>query len=119
MRALALKTFTAPLAKTIATFHHLHPLAKVDLPPLVNDFHPNVNFILDKKHLFLLWHIHHIFYLVVLWVWCMNFCEIALSLRTLVVVLNFFFGDMWAHHSWSCSSIYIMFVCYIVTIGFG
>jgi len=36
--ALALSTFMAPLVKTIATLHHLHPLVEVDLPPFVNDF---------------------------------------------------------------------------------
>jgi hypothetical protein len=47
--ALAPDTFTTPLIKTIATLHHLHPLAEVDFPPFVNDFHPKMNFILDRK----------------------------------------------------------------------
>jgi hypothetical protein len=42
----------APLVETIATFQHLHPLAKVDLPPFVDDFHLEIDLVLD--HLFLL-----------------------------------------------------------------
>jgi len=28
-------------------FHHLHPLVEVDLPPFVNDFHPEMDLVLD------------------------------------------------------------------------
>ncbi len=38
----------APLAKTIATLHHVHPLVKVDIPPFVNYFHPKMDFIFDR-----------------------------------------------------------------------
>jgi len=38
----------APLAKTIAALHHVHPPAKVDIPPFVNYFHPKMDFILDR-----------------------------------------------------------------------
>jgi hypothetical protein len=31
------------------TFCHFHPLAKVDLPPFINDFHPKMNLVLDRK----------------------------------------------------------------------
>jgi hypothetical protein len=41
-----------------------------------------------------------------------------LFLMILQMILIFFW-DMWAYHSWSCSSINIMPTCYIVTIGFG
>jgi hypothetical protein len=49
MRALALSIHVAPLVKTIATFCHLHPLTEVDLPPFVDDFHPNIDIVLDIK----------------------------------------------------------------------
>jgi hypothetical protein len=48
----------------------------------------------------------------------MGFCVIVLSLMTLLMAL-IFFGDMWAYCSWSSSSINIMLVCCIATIGFG
>jgi len=31
------------------TFHHFHPLAEVDLPLFVKDFHPEMDFVLDKE----------------------------------------------------------------------
>jgi hypothetical protein len=49
MCALAPKTLATPLAKTIVALRHLHPLAKVDLPPFVDDFHPNTNLVLDRE----------------------------------------------------------------------
>jgi hypothetical protein len=47
--ALAPDTLATPLAKTIVAFRHLHPLAKVGLPPFVNDFHPETNLVLDRE----------------------------------------------------------------------
>jgi hypothetical protein len=76
MRALAPNTPMAPLAKTIVTLHHLHLLAKVNLPPFVNDFHSKMDLVLDKE--------------AILQVWCMNFCRIVLSLMTLLVALSYF-----------------------------
>ncbi len=49
MRAFAPNSFVAPLAKTIATFHHFHPLVEVDFPPFVNDFHLEIDCILDRN----------------------------------------------------------------------
>jgi hypothetical protein len=49
MCALAPNIHVAPLAETIVTIHHFHPLVGVDLPPFVNDFHPKINFVLDRK----------------------------------------------------------------------
>ncbi len=49
MCALAPNTFVAPSTKTIVTLCHLHPLAKVDLPPFVNNFHPETNLVLEKE----------------------------------------------------------------------
>jgi hypothetical protein len=37
----------APLVKTIVAFHHLHPLVDIDLPPFVDDFHLEMDFVLD------------------------------------------------------------------------
>jgi hypothetical protein len=39
----------APSVETIATFHHIHPLVEVDLPPFVNNFHPKMDLVLDKE----------------------------------------------------------------------
>jgi hypothetical protein len=39
----------APLAETITTIRHLHPLVGVDLPPFVDNFHLKINFVLDKE----------------------------------------------------------------------
>jgi hypothetical protein len=49
IRALAPYTNATPLAKTIATLHHFHPLVEVDLPPFVDDFNPKTNLVLDRK----------------------------------------------------------------------
>jgi hypothetical protein len=61
MCALAPNTLVAPLAKTIATLHHFHPLPEVDLPTHVNDFHPKTNLVLDRKaFIFALTHSPHL-----------------------------------------------------------
>jgi hypothetical protein len=52
MHALAPNTPTTPSTKTIAAFRHLYSLAKVDLPVFVDDFHPKMNFVLDKEAFF-------------------------------------------------------------------
>jgi len=49
MHALASNIFAALLATTILALRHLHPLAEVNLPPFVNDFHPKMDLVLDKK----------------------------------------------------------------------
>jgi hypothetical protein len=49
MRALVPNILVAPLAQTIMTFHHFYPLAEVDLPPFVEDFHPKMDFFLDRE----------------------------------------------------------------------
>jgi hypothetical protein len=49
MHALPPSTLVAPSIKTIATLRHFHPLADVDLPPFVDDFHPNTDLVLDRK----------------------------------------------------------------------
>jgi len=48
VRVLAPNTFTTPLVETITAFCHLHPLVEVDLPPFVNDFHLEMDFVLNK-----------------------------------------------------------------------
>jgi hypothetical protein len=58
---LAPNTLVTPLAETIATFHHLHPLPEVDLPPLVDNFHPKTNLVLDgEAFIFALTHSPHL-----------------------------------------------------------
>jgi len=49
MHALAPIIHVTPTIETIATLHHLHPLAKVDLPPFVNNFHPYMDLVLDRE----------------------------------------------------------------------
>jgi len=49
MHALASNIFVALSATTILALRHLHPLAKVNFPPFVNDFHPKMDLVLDKK----------------------------------------------------------------------
>ncbi len=49
MCALAPNTLATPLTKTIVAFCHLHPLAKVDLHPFVDNFHLETNLILDRE----------------------------------------------------------------------
>jgi hypothetical protein len=39
----------ASLVETIVALRHFHRLAKVDLPPFINDFHLKTTFALDKK----------------------------------------------------------------------
>jgi hypothetical protein len=47
--ALVPYTHTTPSAKTIATFHHFHPLVEIDIPPFVDDFNPKMDLVLDRK----------------------------------------------------------------------
>jgi hypothetical protein len=43
--------------RPIVTIRHLYPLAKVDLPLFVDDFHRKMNLVLDKKaYIFVLTH---------------------------------------------------------------
>jgi hypothetical protein len=49
MCALVPNILVAPLAKTITTLFHFHPLAEVDLPPFVEDFHPKMDLNLDRE----------------------------------------------------------------------
>jgi hypothetical protein len=49
MHTLALNACMAPLTKTIMALRHLHPLAEVDLPRFVNDFHLEIDLVLGKK----------------------------------------------------------------------
>jgi hypothetical protein len=46
--ALAPNILMAPLVENVATFHHFHLLVKNDFPPFVNDFHLEMDLVLDK-----------------------------------------------------------------------
>jgi hypothetical protein len=70
------------------TLHHFHPLVEVDLPLLLMILIQRWILFWIESHLFLLWCIHHIFHLIVLWIWCMDFCDIVLSLMTLLALLQ-------------------------------
>jgi hypothetical protein len=54
MHTLTLSILVVLVTETIVTLCHLHPLHEVDLFTFVDDFHPKIDFVLDKKHLFLL-----------------------------------------------------------------
>jgi len=47
--ALTPNTFAIRLTKNIMALCHFHPLAKVDLPPFVDNFYPKKYFVLDRK----------------------------------------------------------------------
>jgi len=47
--ALAPTFLRPPSTETITTLCHLDPFAEVDLTPFVNDFHPKMDLILDRK----------------------------------------------------------------------
>jgi hypothetical protein len=49
MRALGPNFLMAPSVETIVAFCHLHQLVEVDLPLFVNDFHPEMDLVLDRK----------------------------------------------------------------------
>jgi len=49
MRTLAHSTPTTPLIETITALWHLLPLAEVDFFPFVDNFHPKMNFVLNRK----------------------------------------------------------------------
>ncbi len=48
VRALILSTFVAPFDKTMGVLRFLHPLAKVDFPPFVDNFHRETEVILNQ-----------------------------------------------------------------------
>jgi hypothetical protein len=118
MHALEFNTPTTPPTKTIVAFHSLHPLAKVDLTPFVNDFHLETNLGLDiKTFIFVLTHSPHLS--------SNGPSNMVYELLHHYFVPNDFvrsfefFLNMWAHYLWSYSSINITPTCCIVTIGFG
>jgi hypothetical protein len=85
-------------------------LVEVDFPRFVDNFHPKMNLVLDRKELFMFWNVFHVFHSAILWVWCMSFCEITSSLMTLLVVLIYFlryvgtsFMVMFFHQYHTCS----------------
>ncbi len=49
MCTLAHNTHAAPSIETITALWHLHPLAVVDLLPFVDDFHQEMNLVLNRK----------------------------------------------------------------------
>jgi hypothetical protein len=49
VHALAPNIHATPSFETIVALRHLHPLAKVDLPPFVHNFHPKTDLVLDRK----------------------------------------------------------------------
>jgi hypothetical protein len=49
MHALALSISTIPSNETMVAFHLFHPLAHVNLPPFINDFHLEMEVTLDQE----------------------------------------------------------------------
>jgi hypothetical protein len=87
---LALYTHAAPSTKTITTLHHFHPLVEVDIPPFIDDLNPKTDLVLDRKtFIYVLMHSPLLSFDSPS-IRCMNFCDIALSLTTLLVALIFF-----------------------------
>ncbi len=78
--------FTTPSTETIMTLRHFYLLTKVDLPLLLIIFIWRWIFFWIERHLFMFWHVHPIFHLVIFQIWCMNF-EIVLSLMIFVLAL--------------------------------
>jgi hypothetical protein len=73
VHALAPSILMVPFDEIMTIFCLFHPLADVDIL-FVNDFHIKTKVILNQKaFIFSLWHIHHIYHLTVLQIWCMNF----------------------------------------------
>jgi hypothetical protein len=54
-------TLAAPSVETITALHHFHPLVKVNFPPFIDDFHLEMDFILDEKaNIYVLTHSPHL-----------------------------------------------------------
>jgi hypothetical protein len=49
VHALALNISTIPTNETMVALHLFHPLAHVNLPPFINDFHLEMEVILDQE----------------------------------------------------------------------
>jgi hypothetical protein len=80
----------APSTKTIRILHHFHPLVEVDLPLFIDDLNPKTDIVLDRKTLiYALMHSPFLSYDNPS-IWCMNFCDITLSLMILLMALIFF-----------------------------
>jgi hypothetical protein len=107
--------FRVPSNETIVTFQPFHPLAKVDFPPFVNDFHLKIEVTSHQKaFIFALTCSPHLI-------------SSSLSSTMYKFLLQYyfvpydsmsgfeFFLGMRAHCSWSCSFIYITFI-YNITI---
>jgi len=81
----------APSTKTITILHHFHPLVEVDPPPpFIDDLNPKMDLVLDRETL-----IYALMHSPLLssnnpLIRCMNFCNIALFLTTLLMALILF-----------------------------
>jgi hypothetical protein len=59
--ALAPNILAAPSAKTIVALRYLYPLVEVDLPPFVDNYHPKMDLVLDRKaFIYALTHFPHL-----------------------------------------------------------
>jgi hypothetical protein len=79
MHALAPSILAIPFNNTKAAFH-LHPLAKVDLPPFVDDFRLETKITLNQEaFIFIIACSPNLSFggPSILHVWCMNFYEIV------------------------------------------
>jgi hypothetical protein len=108
----------APSVETIAALCHLHPLAKVDLLPFIDDFHPKTNLVLDREtFIYALTSSPHLSFnnpssMVY------ELYEIVLSLMILLMALIYILK--YASTSFVViSSINIMLACCVATISFG
>jgi hypothetical protein len=88
IHTLTLSTHVAPSDETMGVLCFLHPAIEVDLPPFMDDFHPEMKVILNRKtFIFVLAHSPY-FFPMALWIWCMNFYQIVLLQMILRMALT-------------------------------
>ncbi len=119
MRALISNTLTTPYDETTRILCLLRPLAEVDLPPFVDDFHHNYRSYFRSENIYLYLGSFTMSFLwwpfkYGVWTFTTLFCP-----RWFCKWLRHFFQGMWAHCSKSCSTISIMFVFCISTPSIG
>jgi hypothetical protein len=116
IRALILNTPPTLFNETTRIFHLLHPLVEVDLPPFVDDFHPEIKVILNWKHL-------SFFKICSPHVSFGGPLGMMYELPWYYFVTNDFtsgfdlFIKLWAHCLKSCSTFNVTFTFYILTLN--
>ncbi len=94
-----------------------HPLAQVNLPLFINDFHLEMEVTLDQEAFIFTLACSSCLSSTIFEVQCMNFYKILLS-QSFYEWFWFLFGSMWTCCVWSCSPIHIAFDCDIMNTNF-